>query len=746
MGVTFALYKDQQGGAPLWLETQNVAVDAAGHYSVQLGATLSHGLPTDLFASGEARWLGVQAQGQAEQARVLLLSVPYAMKAADAETIGGLPPSAFVLANPRAANATAVVTGEDAAPPSSGGVTGTGTVNTIPLWDSTSDIISSVISQTGTGTTAKIGINNPAPLVSLDVKGATTIRGLFTLPATGTATAAAGKNSQPLNLSGAAFNSTTGTSVNETFRLQTESASNNTANASGKLNLLFYSGTNAATETGLSIASNGQITFASGQTFPGTSAITGITAGSGLVGGGTSGNVSLSLSTTCAANQILKWNGTTWACSADGNSGGTIKGVTAGTALTGGGTSGTVTLNVDTTKVVTGVTAGTGLTGGGTGGAQTLRLDTTKVPLLSNTNQFTAPNSFSVNGLGTPAVSVSNLGAGDGINVSSLGNVALFATDSPFGVYAQGGNYPVIGTDGLYEGVYGDSYNDVDMASGIVGVSFGINQETFGVYGETSATFGSGVYGQNGGTQSTTASSEITGQAGVWGDGGTAGIYGMLATTDNAPAFVAANNSSRFWSILTYQFDPNGDIAYFGNSANNTNCQIDALANLDCTGAINTFAKVRGGARKVALASIQSPQNWFEDFGSGRLASGSATIRFDSDFAETVNTGIEYHVFLTPKGDCKGLYVSNEGPGSFEVHELGGGVSSVGFDYRVVALRKNFENIRLADHTNDTDRGKTLRERVAVRPHERLDVKRLIPPRPARRAAILNPSSRSMTR
>ena len=33
LGITFALYHDEQGGAPLWLETQNVQADAAGHYT-----------------------------------------------------------------------------------------------------------------------------------------------------------------------------------------------------------------------------------------------------------------------------------------------------------------------------------------------------------------------------------------------------------------------------------------------------------------------------------------------------------------------------------------------------------------------------------------------------------------------------------------------------------------------------------------------------------------------------------------
>ena len=67
---------------------------------------------------------------------------------------------------------------------------------------------------------------------------------------------------------------------------------------------------------------------------------------------------------------------------------GAITGVTAGTGLLGGGTTGNVTLNLDTTKVVTGVIAGTGLTGGGTGGKLTLAVHPTQVPLLNTSNTF----------------------------------------------------------------------------------------------------------------------------------------------------------------------------------------------------------------------------------------------------------------------------------------------------------------------------------------------------------------------
>jgi hypothetical protein len=100
VGVTFFLYKDQNGLAPLWMETQNVQADKNGHYSVMLGSGTSHGLPTEAFTAGEARWLGVQPSDQAEQPRVVLVSVPYALKALDAETLGGRPVSAFMVAPP----------------------------------------------------------------------------------------------------------------------------------------------------------------------------------------------------------------------------------------------------------------------------------------------------------------------------------------------------------------------------------------------------------------------------------------------------------------------------------------------------------------------------------------------------------------------------------------------------------------------------------------------------------------------
>src|SRR6266404_7244412 len=100
VAVNFLVYKGQEGGAALWMETQNVQADAAGNYSVIIGAGSAKGLPLDLFLPGEARWLSTQivARDEEEQPRVQLVSVPFALKASDADTLGGKPLSAFVLA------------------------------------------------------------------------------------------------------------------------------------------------------------------------------------------------------------------------------------------------------------------------------------------------------------------------------------------------------------------------------------------------------------------------------------------------------------------------------------------------------------------------------------------------------------------------------------------------------------------------------------------------------------------------
>jgi trimeric autotransporter adhesin len=168
VGVTFSLYAEQTGGAALWMETQNVLADAGGHYSLLLGSSKRDGLPSELFASEQARWIGVQIEQQAEQPRALLVSAPYALKAGDAETLGGLPPSAFLRATSdqagspvqtpaSAATASAPVAAAGTSreahskpQPATAVTTSGGTAGTIPMFTTATNIQNSILTQTGT--------------------------------------------------------------------------------------------------------------------------------------------------------------------------------------------------------------------------------------------------------------------------------------------------------------------------------------------------------------------------------------------------------------------------------------------------------------------------------------------------------------------------------------------------------------------------------------------------------------------
>ena len=216
-GMTFLLFKEERGGEPLWTETQVVALDSTGHYKVQLGAANPNGLPSDIFATGEGRWLEVQIAGQPPQPRVLLMSVPYAMKAADAATLGGLPASAFALAGTRlAANgAPSGGTATGAVPDIISTVTTTGgTSGYLPRFSGTSTIVDSEIFDTGTS----VGIGKqPNPAAILDVNGATILRGGVQLSRTGSATPAAGTNSFPFGFYAQAYDSATAAIVNPNY-------------------------------------------------------------------------------------------------------------------------------------------------------------------------------------------------------------------------------------------------------------------------------------------------------------------------------------------------------------------------------------------------------------------------------------------------------------------------------------------------------------------------------------------------
>src|ERR1700674_356237 len=135
-------------------------------------------------------------------------------------------------------------------------------------------------------------------------------------------------------------------------------------------------------------------------------------------------------------------------------------------------------------------------------------------------------------------------------------------------------------------------------------------------------------------------------------------------------------------------FDLNGNAEFYGDSVGDT----------VAVGSKSAAVPLKNG-KMVKVYSQESTKVWFEDFGSASLVGGVATVRLESKFAQLVNTKLAYHVFVTPNGDCHGLYVSQKDRNSFEVRELNGGQSNVAFDYRISALRNGYENLRVAPAT-----------------------------------------------
>jgi hypothetical protein len=561
VGVTFALYAEQTGGASLWLETQNVRPDENGYYTVLLGSETSTGVPIELFATGEARWLGIQVERQPEQPRVLLVSVPYALKAGDAQTLGGRPASDFALANassalptaggansgksdsasPASASSTSV--SKNAAPPVNPNVTGKGVLDHIPMWDTASDIVDSVIFQKS----SDIGIGTVTPAATLDVNGKEDVRDTLTLFPKGT--------DSTLAVSGTVFK------VDQT----------------------------------------GKVTFVSTQTFPGASTVT-------------ANNSTEALSVT----------------------------------QTGTGAAAVFNVTKSTDTILNGELNGSAVFSvGATGGLYDSQSFYTQGPIFNNAFEVSA----------TGAVTTNN---------SDVGNGATAMT-----------------------AMQNDSNN---------------NEFTFGVKASTASSGGVGVKGTSG-TSSSFGGNASFSSAGVWGDSGTATAIGVLGTADDGSAVYAESDSGADTSTPTmsaYNDSSTAGALVFYASSNSFGsgfCLIDRGGNLTCSGSKSAVVPVENGQKMVALYAVEAPENWFEDYGSELLENGAATVTLDLIYAQTVNTGMEYHVFLTPSGDCNGLYVTNKTANSFEVRELKGGHSNITFDYRIIAKRNGYEQIRLADKT-----------------------------------------------
>jgi hypothetical protein len=174
VAVVVSLYADKDDPTPLWIEHQAITLDSSGRYTIFAGATQPEGLPREHFLSNSAHWLGIAVQGEPEQPRVMLVTMPYALKAAEADTLGGKTATDFVLnerfaesvksALKKASMSSVVVTGVDAA--------GTGPgINALNFLLKDNGSGGSTASTIAFDSGTNLGVGTSGPTTKLDVNG-----------------------------------------------------------------------------------------------------------------------------------------------------------------------------------------------------------------------------------------------------------------------------------------------------------------------------------------------------------------------------------------------------------------------------------------------------------------------------------------------------------------------------------------------------------------------------------------------
>ena len=244
----------------------------------------------------------------------------------------------------------------------------------------------------------------------------------------------------------------------------------------------------------------------------------------------------------------------------------------------------------------------------------------------------------------------------------------VYGTAPRFGVYGE-----ATATSGATYGVFGQSNSP--SGYGVWGIA-----PNFAVFGHATATSGetNGVYGTSNGNYG----------RGVYGAAPYIGVYG-LATSYSGTTYGVMGESNSPSGYAVYAINDKGGYAgYFWGNAH--------VTGIFTAGVKSCVQEIEGG-KKVLLYSLESPEIWFEDFGTAQLVNGQAVVQLESVFTQAANTEIGYFVFPIPNGECNGLYISRKDKDSFEVRELGDGTSSISFDYRIVAKRRGYEEVRFEE-------------------------------------------------
>jgi hypothetical protein len=281
-----------------------------------------------------------------------------------------------------------------------------------------------------------------------------------------------------------------------------------------------------------------------------------------------------------------------------------------------------------------------------------------------------------------PLVLSTPVGGGHGLLVESVGNDGVrveSAGDDGVRV-SSAGNHGVYVGSARYHGVWVDEAG----SSGVVAESTSVSN--YGGWFFNSAAGGVGLRAEGG---SNTAPDVVLG--------------GTSARISSEPDFTSSDvlliSNDAVFIELDSDNNESGNL-WVQNGDDTTVFSVNEDGDMWAIGSKAALAQTASyGQRK--LYAVESPEVWFEDFGTGQLVRGQAMVEIEPIFAQTVSLDA-YHVFLTPLGDCP-LYVAEKTAGSFTVQAMGGQKCDVAFDYRIVAKRLGYEHLRLEAVTLDAE-------------------------------------------
>lgn len=307
---------------------------------------------------------------------------------------------------------------------------------------------------------------------------------------------------------------------------------------------------------------------------------------------------------------------------------------------------------------------------------------------------------------------------GTGVAGRSADSNGVVGTTSLNGTPPAGAN-AVLGVD-----TNNVTQNGQDFNTGVSGYGYGV-----AVFGQSNASFcgetcfaGAGVHGDGSlGVGDGVLGSASYGNAleGINTSGNgtglnlTVGGLGMFMTTGSSDAFQMITYGTNT-GILNFGLGDGRGIEVLGAAPASSNlpaidstCSTGAplmighgttgdIMSIDCSGNLIVSGSVtahgtplatqhNSGGRGIGTYATQQTIPSIDDIGEGQLLQGKAFVPLSADFASVIDGRAQYLVFITPQGQCNGLYVTQKGPSGFWVREIGAGMSAVAFDYRVVA-------------------------------------------------------------